>query len=110
MSAPDCPDVCAVEQLVQDLRDLAKLLGVNLDAPDTGPLLLAILRLVSQRQSQPAKSRRKPTWKAGQYEELFRDVNQTKARLNCFRSKTQLQSLNKERQKRAVVEAHEAVA
>ena len=83
MSAPDYPDISEVEQLVQYLRDLMKSLGANLDAPDTGPLLLAILRLVSLGQSQPAKSRRKPTWKAGQYEELFRDVNQTKARLNC---------------------------
>ena len=88
MSAPDCPDVSAVDQLEQDLRDLAKSLGVDPDAPDVvvqfaAALLLAILRLGSLGQSQPTKSRRKPTWQAGLYEELYRDVNQTKARLNC---------------------------
>ena len=88
MSAPDCPDVSAVDQLEQDLRDLAKSLGVDPDAPDVvlqfaAALLLAILRLGSLEQSQPTKSRRKPTWQAGLYEELYRDVNQTKARLNC---------------------------
>ena len=88
MSAPDCPDVSAVDQLEQDLRDLAKSLGVDPDAPDVVPqfaaaLLLAILRFGSLGQSQPTKSRRKPTWQAGLYEELYRDVNQTKARLNC---------------------------
>ena len=88
MSAPDCPDISAVDQLDQDLRDLAKSLGVDPDAPDAvvqfaGALLLAFLRFVSHGQSQPTKSRRKPTWKAGLYEELYRDVNQTKARLNC---------------------------
>ena len=31
----------------------------------------------------PTKSGRKPTWRAGLYEKLYRDVNQTKARLNC---------------------------
>ena len=88
MSAPDCPDVSAVDQLEQVLRDLAKSLGVDPDAPDvvvqfSGALLLAFLRVVSLGQSQPTKSRRKPTWRAGLYEELYRDVNQTKARLNC---------------------------
>ena len=88
MSAPDCPDVSAVDQLEQELRDLAKSLGVDPDAPDvvvqfSGALLLAFLRVVSLGQSQPTKSRRKPTWRAGLYEELYRDVNQTKARLNC---------------------------
>ena len=88
MSAPDCPDVSALNQLDQDLRDLAKSLGVDPDAPDVvvqfaAALLLATLRLVSLGQSQPTKSRRKPTWRAGLYEELCRDVNQTKARLNC---------------------------
>ena len=88
MSAPDSPDVSAVDQLEQDLRDLAKSLGVDPDAPDvvvqfSGALLLAFLRFASLRQSQPTKSRRKPTWRAGLYEELYRDVNQTKARLNC---------------------------
>ena len=88
MSAPDCPDVRAVDQLDQELRALAKSLGVNPDAPDvvvqfSGALLLAFLRVVSLGQSQPTKSRRKPTWRAGLYEELYRDVNQTKARLNC---------------------------
>ena len=88
MSAPDSPDVSAVDQLEQDLRDLAKSLGVDPDAPDvvvqfSGALLLAFLRVVSLGQSQPTKSRRKPTWRAGLYEELYRDVNQTKARLNC---------------------------
>ena len=88
MSAPDCPDVSAVDQLDQDLRDLAKSLGVDPDAPDAvvqfaAALLLATLRLVSLGQSQPTKSRRKPTWRAGLYEELYRDVNQTKAGLNC---------------------------
>ena len=34
MSAPDCPDVSAVDQLEQELRDLAKSLGVDPDAPD----------------------------------------------------------------------------
>jgi len=49
MSAPDSPDVSAVDQLEQDLRDLAKSLGVDPDAPDvvvqfSGALLLAFLR------------------------------------------------------------------
>ena len=88
MSATNCPNVSAVEQLDQDLRDLAKSLGVDPDAPDmvvqfAAALLLAILPLVSHRQSQPTKSGQKPTWRAGLYEELYRDVNQTKARLNC---------------------------
>jgi hypothetical protein len=88
MSAPDCPDVSAVDQLEQDLRDLAKSLGVDPDAPDVvvqfaAALLLATLRLVSLGQSQPTKSRRKPTWRAGLYEELYRDVNHTMADLNC---------------------------
>ena len=63
MSAPDSPDVSAVDQLEQDLRDLAKSLGVDPDAPDvvvqfSGALLLAFLRFASLRQSQPTKSRR----------------------------------------------------
>jgi len=88
MSAPDCPDVSAVDQHDQELRDLAKLLGVKPDAPDvflqfSAALLLAFHRFVSLRQSQPTKSGKKPTWRAGLYDELFRDVNETKARLNC---------------------------
>jgi hypothetical protein len=88
MSAPDCPDVSAVDQLEQELRDLAKSLGVDPDAPDAvvqfaGALLLAILRLVSHGQSQPPKSGRKPTWRAGLYQQLYRDVNRTVADLNC---------------------------
>ena len=113
MSAPDCPDVSAVDQLDQELRDLAKSLGVDPDAPDVvvqfaAALLLAIVRLVSHGQSQPTKSRRKPTWRAGLYEELCRDVNQTKARLNC--SITERNCTSPRRQKRAMVEAHAAVA
>ena len=88
MSATNCPIISAVEQLDQTLCDLARSLGVDPDAPDmvvqfAAALLLAIPRLVSHGQSQPTKSRRKPTWQAGLYEELYRDVNQTKARLNC---------------------------
>ena len=88
MSATNCPTISAVEQLDQALCDLARSLGVDPDAPDmvvqfAAALLLAIPRLVSHGQSQPTKSRRKPTWQAGLYEELYRDVNQTKARLNC---------------------------
>ena len=69
MSAPDCPDDSAVDQLDQELRALAKSLGVDPDAPDAvvqfaAALLLAILRLVSHGQSRsPTKSRRKPTWR-----------------------------------------------
>ena len=86
MSATNCPDVNA--QLEQKWRDFAKSLGVSPDAPDvlvqfSGALLLAFLRFASLRQSQPTKSRRKPTWKAGLYEELYRDVNRTVADLNC---------------------------
>jgi hypothetical protein len=88
MSPPDCLDDSA-DQLYQQLRALAKSLGVNPDAPDvvvqfSAALLLATLRLVSLGQSQsPTISRRKPTWQAGLYEELYRDVTQTKADLNC---------------------------
>ena len=113
MSAPDCPDVSAVDQLDQELRDLAKSLGVDPDAPDVvvqfaAALLLAILRLVSLGQSQPTKSRRKPTWKAGLYEELYRDVNQTMARPELFDQRRNCTSPR--RQKRAMVEVHAAVA
>ena len=90
MSAPDCPDNgSALDQLHQELVALAKSLGVNPAAPDVvvqfaAALLLAIPSLVSHGQSRsPTKSRRHPTWRAGLYEELYRDVNQTKARLNC---------------------------
>jgi hypothetical protein len=88
MPAPDRSDVSAVDQLDQDLRDLAKSLGVDPDAPDAvvrfaAALLLATLRLVSLGQSEPTKSRRKPTWKAGLHEELYRDVDRTMADLNC---------------------------
>ena len=89
MSAPACPDDSAVDQLHQELRALAKSLGVDPDAPDVvvqfaAALLLTTLRLVSLGQPRsPTKSRRKPTWRAGLYEELYRDVNQTVADLNA---------------------------
>ena len=34
MSAPDCPDISAVEQHDRDMRDLAKSLGVDPNAPE----------------------------------------------------------------------------
>src|SRR6478672_3779110 len=89
MSAPNCPDDSAVDQIDQELRSLAKSLGVDPDAPDVvvqfaAALLLATLRILTDGQPRsPAKSRRKPTWRAGLDAELYRDVNQTRARLNC---------------------------
>jgi len=83
------PDDSAMDQFHQMLVALAESLGVNSDAPDVvaqfaAALLLAILPILNHRQSRsPAKSRRTPTWRAGLYEELNRDVNETKARLNC---------------------------
>jgi hypothetical protein len=77
MSAPDCPDDSAVDQLEQELRDLARSLGVDPDAPDVvvqfaAALLLAILSLLRHAQSRaPTKSRRAPTWQAGLYEQLY---------------------------------------
>jgi len=88
LSAPDRPDnESALDQLDQALVALAKSLGVDPDAPDVvvqfaAALLLAIPSLLSQSRSPP-KSRRSPTWRAGLYEQLYQDVNQTKARLNC---------------------------
>ena len=78
-----------MDQLDEELRALAKILGVDPDAPDAVvqfavALLLAIPSLLRQAQSQsPTKSRRKPTWQAGLYDELYRDVNKTMADLNC---------------------------
>src|SRR6476620_9501697 len=67
MSAPNCPDDSAVDQIDQELRSLAKSLGVDPDAPDVvvqfaAALLLATLRILTDGQPRsPAKSRRKPT-------------------------------------------------
>jgi hypothetical protein len=90
MSASDFPyDDLALDQCHQDLVDLARLLGVNPDAPDVlvkfaAALVLAISSLLRQVQSQsPTKSRRKPTWQAGLYDELYRHVDKTMADLNC---------------------------
>jgi len=90
MSAPNWPDYDSeVDQLHQELVTLAKSLGVNPDAPDVlvqflAALLLAIPSLLSHGRSRsPTKSRRTPTWRAGLYEELHRDVNEAKARLKC---------------------------
>ena len=81
MSAPD--DV-AVDQLHQALVGLAKTLGIDPDAPDAvAQFAAALLRLIPLQSLSPPKSRRKPTWRAGLYAELYQDVNQTKARLNC---------------------------
>ena len=103
MSAPDCPDNdSALDHLHQELVAIAKSLGVNPDAPDVvvqfaAALLLAIPSLLSHVQSRtPTKSRRRPTWQAGLYEELYRDVNQTKVRLNCS-TKDAIAHLRKER-------------
>ena len=47
-------------------------------------LLLASLSLLSKVAGRsPTESRRKPTWQAGLYDELYRDVNKTMADLNC---------------------------
>jgi hypothetical protein len=90
MSASDFPyDDLALDQCHQDLVDLARLLGVNPDAPDVvvqfaAALVLAIPSLLSWVQTQsPTKSGRKRTWQAGLYDELYRDVNKTMADLNC---------------------------
>jgi len=90
MSASDFPDAdLASDQLKQELVDLARVLGVNPDAPDAlaqfaVALLLASLSLLSKVAGRsPTKSRRKPTWQAGLYDELYRDVNKTRADLNC---------------------------
>ena len=81
MSAPD--DV-AVDQLHLTLVGLAKTLGIDPDAPDAvAQFAAALLRLIPLQSPSPPKSRRKPTWRAGLYAELYQDVNQTKARLNC---------------------------
>jgi hypothetical protein len=45
MSAPDCPDDSAVDQLEQQLRGLAKSLGVDPDAPDVVVQFAAALLL-----------------------------------------------------------------
>ena len=115
MSAPDCPDSIAQwTSFIRSCVDLAKSLGVDPDAPDVvvqfaAALLLASLLLVSLGQSRsPTKSRRKPTWRAGLYEELYRDVNQTMAHLNC--SIKDAIARPPQRQKRTMVEAHAAVA
>lgn len=90
MSASDFPDAdLALDKLKQELVDLARVLGVNPDAPDAlaqfaVALLLASLSLLSKVAGRsPTKSRRKPTWQAGLYDELYRDVNKTMADLNC---------------------------
>jgi hypothetical protein len=89
MSAHADPNIeIEVERLHQELRALAKVLGIDPDAPNAfvqfaAALLLTVLQLAQQLPRSPTKTRRPPTWRAGRYEQLQQDVDETKARLNC---------------------------
>src|SRR5262245_19910951 len=88
MSASDCPDYwSALDQLHQALVALAKSLGVDPDAlvaqfAAASPVAMPSV-LTHEQSRSPPKSRRSRTWRAGLYEQLHRDVNQTKAHRNC---------------------------
>lgn len=82
------PNADEVERLHQQLRSFASVLGVDPDAPDavvrfTAALLLNLSLLTTTKVQKPMKVRRAPTWQAGLYEELYRDVNEVKFRQNC---------------------------